>query len=167
MEADRVAAAFQHGAFQIVVEQNARHAVPGGERADVAAQEVLHPGVEVKAQKDLARVAEHHDERHQRTVRTADLQRTEMPPVHLTLFTRQAAQAQECFRRAAGAMLGDDMAEVVGATSVAALNGGQPRPHQWQCGSGGRSPAATDTSSRTAAIATGLSRSLVAGAGEP
>lgn len=121
MEADRVAASFQHGAFQIVVEQHARHAVPGGERTDVAAQEVLHPGIEIEAQKDLARVAEHHDERHQRTARTADLQRTEMPPVHLTLFTWQAAQAQECFRRAAGAMLGNQMAEMVGAAAIVAL----------------------------------------------
>jgi len=92
METDRVAASFQHGAFQIVVEQNTRHAVPSRERADVAAQETLHPGVEKEAQKDLARVTEHHDECHQRTARTADLQVAEVPPVHLCLFTRQAAR---------------------------------------------------------------------------
>ncbi len=85
------------------------------------AQEILHPGVEKEAQKDLARVAEHHDERHQRTARTADLQVVEVSPVHLRLFARQAAQAQIRLRRAARAMLGHEMAEVVGAAAIAAL----------------------------------------------
>ena len=94
MEADRIAAPFQHGTLQIVVEQDARHAVPGGEGADVAAQEVLHPGIEEEAQEDLPRVAQHHDERHQRTPCAADLQMTEVPPVDLRLLAGQAAQTQ-------------------------------------------------------------------------
>ena len=121
VEADRVTASFQHGAFQVVIEQDPRHAVPGCERANVAAQEILHPGVEVEAEKDLARVAEHHDERHQRTVRTAYLQVVKVAPVHLCLFTWQAAQAQIRLGRAARAMLGHEVAEVVGAAAIAAL----------------------------------------------
>ena len=121
MEADRVAAPFQHRALEIVVEQNARHAAPGGEGADMAAQEVLHPGVEEEAQEDLPRVAQHHDERHQRTAGAADLQMAEVPPVDLRLFAGQAAQPQIRLRRAARPMLGNEVAEVIGAAAIAAL----------------------------------------------
>jgi hypothetical protein len=55
MEADRIAAPFQHRAFQIVVQQNTWSTVPGGEGSDMAAQKVLHPGVGEEAQEDLAR----------------------------------------------------------------------------------------------------------------
>ncbi len=87
----------------------------------MAAQEVLHPGVEEEAQKDLARVAEHHDERHQRTAGAADLQMAEMAPVDLRLFAGQAAQPQIRLRRAAWAMLGDEVAEVIRTAAIAAL----------------------------------------------
>jgi hypothetical protein len=52
-EADRVATPFQHDTLEIVVEQNARHAAPGGERGDMATQEALHAGIEKEAQEDL------------------------------------------------------------------------------------------------------------------
>ena len=52
----------------------------------MATQEVLHPGVREEAQEDLARVAEHHDERHQRTPGAADFEMAEMSPVHLPLL---------------------------------------------------------------------------------
>ena len=94
MEADRVAAPFQHRALEIVVQQDTRNALPRGEGGDVAAQEVLHPGVREEAQEDLARVAQHHDERHQRTPCPADLEMAEMSPVHLRLLAGQAAQPQ-------------------------------------------------------------------------
>ena len=42
--------------------------------------DVLHPGVREEAQEDLARVAEHHDERHQWPPRAADLEMAEMSP---------------------------------------------------------------------------------------
>jgi hypothetical protein len=47
----------------------------------VSTQEVLHPRVEAEAQEDLPRVAQHHDERHQRTARPADLEMAEMSPL--------------------------------------------------------------------------------------
>ena len=121
MEADRIAAPFQHRTLEIVVEQHARHATPGGEGADMAAQEALHPGIEEEAQEDLPRVAQHHDERHQRTPGPADLQVAEVPPVHLRLLARQAAQPQIGLGRTARPVQGNEVAEVIGAAAIAAL----------------------------------------------
>ena len=92
MEANGVALALQHCALEIVVEQDTRTSVPGREGADVTAQEVLHLGVEEEAQKNLARVAQHHDEGQQGTTRAADHEMTKMPPVDLPLLAGQAAQ---------------------------------------------------------------------------
>ena len=89
MEADCVALPFQHRALQIVVEQDTRNTIPRGKGGDVATQEVLHPGVREEAQEDLARVAEHHDERHQWTPRAADLEMAEMSPIDLPLLAGQ------------------------------------------------------------------------------
>ena len=94
MEADRVAAPLEHGALEIVVEQHAGDAAPGGEGGDMATQEVLHAGIQAEAQEDLPRVAQHHDERHQRTPRAADLQMAEVAPIDLSLFAGKGAQAQ-------------------------------------------------------------------------
>ena len=121
MEADRVAAPFQHRTLEIVVEQNARHATPGGEGGDMAAQEVLHPGIEEEAQEDLPRVAEHHDEGHQRTPRAADLEMAEVAPVDLGLLARQGAQTQIGFGLRTRPMAGDEVAEVIGAAAIAAF----------------------------------------------
>ena len=71
MKANGVALALQHCALEIVVEQDTRTSVPGREGADVTTQEVLHAGIEEEAQKNLARVAQHHDEGHQGTARAA------------------------------------------------------------------------------------------------
>ena len=87
----------------------------------MAAQEVLHPGVEEEAQEDLARVAQHHDERHQRTPRAADLEMAEMSPVDLCLLAGQAAQTQIGLGLRTRPMAGDEMAEVIGAAAIAAL----------------------------------------------
>src|SRR6202521_3432641 len=92
MKADGIALALQHCALEIVVEQNTRTSVPGREGADVTAQEALHDaGIEEEAQKNLARVAQHHDEGHQGTARAADHEMTKMPPVDLPLLAGQAA----------------------------------------------------------------------------
>ena len=69
---------------------------------------------EEEAQEDLARVAEHHDERHQRTARAADLEMAEMSPVDLRLLAGQAAQAQIGLGLRARPMAGDEVAEVIG-----------------------------------------------------
>ena len=61
--------------------------------ADMAAQEVLHVGAEVKAQEDLARPGQDGDESHQGTPGVADVEVAEVSPVDLALFARQGAQA--------------------------------------------------------------------------
>jgi len=81
VELDRAALPVQHGAAQIVVQNDPRDSVPCGEGAEVAAQEVLHAGVEEEAQKDVPREAEHHDEGHQRTPRPAYRHVTEVTPL--------------------------------------------------------------------------------------
>ena len=53
-DADRRAVPFQHGAFEIVIKEDMRNAMPCGESGDMTAQEVLHPGVCEEAQEDLA-----------------------------------------------------------------------------------------------------------------
>ena len=121
MKADRIAAPFQHRTLEIVVEQHTRGATPGGEGAEVAAQEALHPGVQEEAQEDLPRVAQHHDERHQRTPGPADLEMAEVAPVHLRLLARQAAQPQIRLGRTARPVQGNEVAEVIGAAAIAAL----------------------------------------------
>src|SRR5262249_38068144 len=65
MEADGIALPFQHGALEIVVEQDTRASIEGLERRDMAAQEVLHARIEEEAQEYLARPTQHHDEGHQ------------------------------------------------------------------------------------------------------
>ena len=121
MEADRIAAPFQHRTLEIVVQQDTRHAAPGGEGADMAAQEALHPRIQEEAQEDLPRVAQHHDERHQRTPGAADLEVAEMTPVHLRLLARQAAQPQIRLGRTARPVQRNEVAEVIGTAAIAAL----------------------------------------------
>ena len=121
MEADGIAASFQHGTFQIVVQQNPRYTLPGVEGGDMAAQEVLHTSIEEEAQEDLARVAQHHDKRHQRTACPADLEMSEVTPVDLCLFAGQRAQTQIGLGLRTRPVTGDQMAEVIGAAAIAAL----------------------------------------------
>ncbi|WP_458249654.1 helix-turn-helix domain-containing protein [Burkholderia ubonensis] len=80
METDRVAEALEHGRFQVVAQQDSWQSAPRVERADVAAQEVLHVCIEEEAQVDVARVQEHHHERHQWPARTTNLDVAEVPP---------------------------------------------------------------------------------------
>ena len=87
----------------------------------MAAQEALHARIEEEAQEDLARVAQHHDEGHQRTARAADREMTEVPPVDLRLLAGQGAQTQIGLRRRARPVTSDEVAEVAGAAAVAAL----------------------------------------------
>src|SRR5262249_24396527 len=121
MKADGVTLALQNGTLEIVVEQDARNATPGGERADVTAQEVLERGVEGETQEDLPRIAEHHDEGHQGSDRSADRVLAEVSPIDLPLLTGQGAQAQIGLRLGTWTVTRDHVAEVVGPTRIAAL----------------------------------------------
>ena len=121
METDGVASPLQNSALQIVVEQNPRYAVPCREGLGMTAQEVLHARIEKEAQKNLARVAQDHDESHQRTARAADGEMAEMPPINLGLLARQGAQAQVSLRRGARPMACNEVAEVIGTSAVTTL----------------------------------------------
>src|SRR5208283_2371116 len=50
MEADRLRTALEHRTFEIVIENDPGNGVPGSERLDVAAQEVVHRGVQIEPQ---------------------------------------------------------------------------------------------------------------------
>src|SRR5580704_18983380 len=76
-----VAVALQHSAFEIIIEDDLRDPGPCLKSLDMAAQKVLHAGIEEEAQEDLARIAQHHDEGHQRTACAADHEMTEVCPV--------------------------------------------------------------------------------------
>ena len=65
----------------------------GAEAGDMAAQEVVHALIEIKAQEDLSAEAQHHDEGHQWAFRTTDLGVAEVAPVNLAFFTWQGLQA--------------------------------------------------------------------------
>jgi hypothetical protein len=52
----------------------------------MATQEVFHARIQEEAQKDLARVTQHHDEGHERPARPADRQVAEVSPVDLSLL---------------------------------------------------------------------------------
>ena len=88
----------------------------------MAAQEGVHAGVEEEAQEDLARLAQHHDKGHQRTPRAADLQMTEVAPVHLRLLSGQRAQAQVGLGAGARPHGRHEVAEVRGRAHVAPLD---------------------------------------------
>ena len=87
----------------------------------MAAQEVLHPGVQKEAQKNLPRMTEHHDEGHQRPPRAADLEMAKVAPVDLPLFAREAEQTQIGFGLRTRPITGDEVAEVIGAARIAAF----------------------------------------------
>jgi hypothetical protein len=123
VEADGLPLALQHGALQVVVEQHPRHAAKGLEGPGMAAQEVLHAGVEEEAQEYLPRIGQHHDEGHQRAAGAAYLEMPEVAPVDLGLFAGQGAQAQVGLGRRARTVQGDEVAEMVRPARVAALAG--------------------------------------------
>src|SRR5260370_35828457 len=86
MKADDVTLALQHGAFEIIEEDDLGDPGPCLEGLDMAAQEVRHAGIEEEAQEDVARIAQHHDEGHQRTGCAADHEVTEVGPAALGLL---------------------------------------------------------------------------------
>jgi hypothetical protein len=122
METDGIASALEHCAFQIVVEQRSRHATPRREGRFVATQEISHARIEVEAQEDLARVAQHHHEGHQSALGPAEGEPTKVRPVHLGLLAWQAAKAQIRLGLRPGPIVGNQMTKVVGAAAEAALS---------------------------------------------
>jgi transposase len=105
----------------IIVKQHPRAALPGEEGGLVAAEEVLHPCAEEKAQKDLTRPAQDHDEGQERTPPGADPQLAEARPIHLALFAAERPQAEVGFGSRTRPVEGNQVTEVVLAADVTAL----------------------------------------------
>ncbi|CAE6873035.1 hypothetical protein R69658_08253 [Paraburkholderia aspalathi] len=121
VEANRVILTLKHSTFKVVVQDDLPEPTPMGERADMPAKEVLHPGIEEEVQINVARVREHHHEGHQRAPRPTDLHVAKVGPVTLHLFSRQRAQTQECLGRPTRTALRNQVPEVVRRPLVAAL----------------------------------------------
>ena len=85
----------------------------------MAAQKAVHASIQAEVQEDAPRVAQHHDEGHQRTAGLANLHVAKVTPVHLCLFAWQGTQSQVGFGCRARSVAGDDVAKVVDATDKA------------------------------------------------
>ena len=81
IEADRVAVTFQHGAAQIVIQDDPGHALPRREGGEMAAQEIFRAGIEEEAQEDVARVTQDQYEGHERAARATDRDVPKMRPL--------------------------------------------------------------------------------------
>ena len=103
VEADGVVAAFQHGALEIIIQENPGDSGPGFKGLDMTGQERLHSRVQEEAQEDPARGTQDHDESHQRPSGAADLEMPEVTPVDLGLFAGKRAQPQVSLGLGAGA----------------------------------------------------------------
>ena len=90
MKPNRGAGAFEDGAAQIVVDQGAGDARPGGKGLDVAAQKTLERLIDREEREDGARVREHHHKPGQRADAAADANRAKRAPIDLGLFSRPA-----------------------------------------------------------------------------
>jgi hypothetical protein len=99
VEVNLVAAALQHRAAEIVIENHSGLADPVLESMDMAAQKVLHGLIEEELQIQCARVGQSHDETGQRSFGAAHGDMTEMGPVDLCLFGREGVQTEERFAR--------------------------------------------------------------------
>src|ERR1700730_2085225 len=121
VEADRVTLTLKHSTLEVVVQDDLPEPAPVGDGADMATQEVLHPGIEEEAQIDVARVREHHHEGHQSSPCPTNFHVTKVPPVALDFFPRQRAKTQECLGRRTRTALRDQVPEVVRRALVAAL----------------------------------------------
>src|SRR5579864_4259750 len=121
MKADDVTLALQHSAFEIIVEDDLWDPRPCLEGRNMTAQKVLQAGIEEEAQEDVARIAQHHDEGHQRTAGAADHKMTEVRPVDLGLLARQTAQTQKGFGLWTRPQARNEMPEVMGAAAVTAF----------------------------------------------
>ncbi len=119
------AARARRPALEVVVEQDSWTALPGEQGRLMAAQEVLHAGVDEKAQEDLTRPAQHHDETEQRPQqRHRSRSLPEARPVHLALLAGQRAQPEVGFGRPSWPIQRHQVTEMIRTADVATL------PHQ-------------------------------------
>jgi hypothetical protein len=94
VKADVLTYTFEHHTFEVVVEQDARHAAQGLERFHVTAHKALECLVEREARVHRAAVAEHHHEARQCALGRADSHLAEARPIHLPLLARQRREVK-------------------------------------------------------------------------
>src|SRR5690242_18211652 len=99
MEMNLIAAALQHSAFEIVVEDDARLSAPVLKCMHMAAQEVLRSLIEEELQIEGPRVGQRHYEARQGASCPAYRDLAEVSPIHLSLVAGKRLQAQESFAR--------------------------------------------------------------------
>ena len=90
VKADRGALAFEHGTFQVVVDQGPRGSAEDLEGLDTAAQKTLEGLVQGEVREERARVREDHHETGQGPRAVADPDRPERPPIDLCLFVMES-----------------------------------------------------------------------------
>ncbi len=121
MEADCIASPLEDCTAKVVIQHHPRNRAPTGERFDVAAQEVVHRGVQIKSQEQVPRVRQHHHEGHQWPGRLTDFDRTEVRPVALGLLAGQGAQPQIRLGNRSRSQARDDGPEVIRAAAITAI----------------------------------------------
>src|SRR5450432_164098 len=120
IEPNDVAAPLKHGAFEIVVEQHARHAAEECKSVDVPAEEIEHRGAEKEAQIHLPRETQHHHEGPQDSLGASDLHLSEVRPVDLRLLTGERFQALKCLCWLAWTVPTNDAPEVICTAGITA-----------------------------------------------
>src|SRR4029079_16213743 len=99
MKVDLITAPLQHGAAEVVIEDDAGLPTPVLKRVHMAAQKVLHPLIEEKLQIEGSRVRQCDHQAGQSAARAAHGDLPEVGPVDLGLLSRKRLQAQESFAR--------------------------------------------------------------------
>ena len=97
VEMNLIPAAFQHAAFEIVVQDDPGRSGPGLKSAHMAAQEVLRRLVEEELQIQRPRPGQGDDEAGELTFGAADHDGAEVRPVNLCLLGRKNLQSQKGF----------------------------------------------------------------------
>src|SRR5882672_8692494 len=120
IEEDLIVAAFEYGAAQVVIQDDARHAGERFKGMHVTAQEVFHHLIEEELKVKSPRPGQSDDEARQRTSGTADHDVTEVRPIGLRLVGGEGLQTEECFC-SSRAQTGDGAAQLPDTAGVAAI----------------------------------------------
>jgi hypothetical protein len=117
---DLIAAAFQHGAFEIVVKNHARLTGPALKRMHVAAQEILHGLIEEKLQIQSSGIRQCHHEAGQGSLGAAHHHMPKVSPIDLRLLAGKRLELQERFA-ALRTQAGNGTPQLHHAAAVAAV----------------------------------------------
>ena len=95
MKVNLVAAPFQHGTAEVIVEKDSWLARPSLKRVDMATQKVFHTLIEEEFQIQGTRVGEGDQKARQTPMGPADGDFAEVRPIDLSLLSWKTAQSQE------------------------------------------------------------------------